>query len=59
MIIETYFGTEDGAEDENLAPEVNGGTFSFGVPQKNVDEAECPANGHSNAQPFTTFNFAN
>ena len=60
-IIETYFGSEDGAEDENLAPEANGGTFSFGVPQKTIDEAECPANanGQSNAQPFTTFNFAN
>ncbi|KAL7532724.1 hypothetical protein ACHAXR_004801 [Thalassiosira sp. AJA248-18] len=61
MIIETYFGAEDGAEDENLAPEANGNTFSFGVPQKPLDqEAECPAtNGNMNAQPFTTFNFAN
>ena len=58
-LIETYFGAEDGEDDENLAPEVNGGTFSFGVPQKNIDEVECPANaGHSNAQPFATYNFA-
>ncbi len=58
-LIETYFGAEDEADDENLAPEVNGGTFSFGVPQKNLDEAECPAN-HGNAQqPFATYNFAN
>ncbi len=58
-LIETYFGAED-EEDENIAPEINGGTFSFGVPQKNVDEVECPANnGHSNVQPFTKFNFAN
>lgn len=53
-IIETYFGAEDDGEDENLAPEINGGTFSFGV-NKTVTEAN-PA--HSNAQPFTTFNFA-
>lgn len=58
-LIETYFGAEDGEDDENLAPDVNGGTFSFGIPQKNIDEVECPANaGHSNAQPFTTYNFA-
>lgn len=57
MIIETYFGAEDEAEDENLAPEASGSTFSFGV--KNLDETECPANSGMNAQPFTTFNFAN
>lgn len=54
-IIELYFGTDDGEEDENLAPEVNGETFAFGV-SKNVDEVENPANG--NAQPFMSYNFA-
>lgn len=58
QIIETYFGSEDGEEDENLAPEVNGSTFAFGVQQKTVGEAECPANGYS-SQPMATFNFAN
>ena len=57
-IIETYFGADDGVEDENIAPEANGNTFSFGVPQKTVDGAECPTATAS--QPFgqTTFNFA-
>jgi len=59
LIIETYFGSEDEAEDENLAPESNGDTFGFGVPQKTIGEAECPANGYSNSQPMATFNFAN
>ena len=55
-IIETYFGADDGVEDENIAPEANGNTFSFGVSQKTVDGAECP----TASQPFgqTTFNFA-
>ena len=55
-IIETYFGADDGAEDENLAPESNGNTFSFGV--KNIDDAN-PAATSFNSQPFgqTTFNF--
>lgn len=57
FIIETYFGAEDEAEDENLAPEVSGGQFSFGVQQKTVDEVECPADSQNNVQPFTTFNF--
>lgn len=58
-IIETFFGAEDEEEDENIAPDVNGGTFSFGVSQKASDETECPTQGNNNAQPFTTFNFAN
>lgn len=59
-IIETYFGCEDGAEDENLAPALNGDTYAFGIPQKQLDESfeqECPANGHG-SQPFATYNFA-
>ena len=56
-IIETYFGTDDDGEDENLAPEVNGGTFSFGVQGKTTDETDCPANGNAQ-QPFTMYNFA-
>jgi importin subunit alpha-1 len=57
-IIETYFGCEDGAEDENLAPALNGDTYAFGIPQKQLDESfeeECPANG---SQPFAVYNFA-
>lgn len=57
-IIETFFGCEDGTEDENLAPSVHGGAFSFGISQKQLDdsfEAECPANGSH--LPFATFNF--
>ena len=56
-IIESYFGEDDGAEDENLAPEASGDTFSFGVP-KALDDTECPTSGNMNTQPFTTFNFA-
>lgn len=59
-IIETYFGCEDGEEDENLAPALNGDTYAFGVPSKQLDgsfEEECPANGHG-SQPFATYNFA-
>lgn len=55
-LIETYFGAEDGAEDENLAPDASGSTFSFGVPQKTVGDAECPAT--YNSQPMQTFNFS-
>lgn len=57
-IIETFFGCEDGTEDENLAPSVHGGAFAFGISQKQLDdsfEAECPANGSH--LPFATFNF--
>ena len=58
-IIEKYFGCEDGAEDENLAPALNGDTYAFGISQKKIDgsyEEECPANG--GVQPFGTFNFS-
>lgn len=57
-IIETYFGCEDGAEDENLAPALNGNTYAFGISHKQVDESfeeECPASG---SQPFAIYNFA-
>lgn len=57
-IIETYFGAEDEADDENLAPTANGSTFSFGIPQKDLDEDECPTSLHNNSQPMATFNFA-
>ncbi|KAL7500246.1 hypothetical protein ACHAWT_010965 [Skeletonema menzelii] len=59
-IIETFFGCEDEAEDENLAPTLNGDTYAFGIPQKQINESfeeECPANGHG-SQPFATYNFA-
>jgi hypothetical protein len=36
-LIETYFGIDDGMEDENLAPAVDGNTFAFGVPQKDLN----------------------
>ena len=55
-IIESYFGSEDEVNDENIAPESNGETFAFGV-KKGVDDEMCPA-GSGHAQPFTTFNFA-
>jgi len=58
MIIETYFGADDGEENENIAPENNGSTFSFGVSQKTVDDGKC-VNGHNNSQPMATFNFSN
>ena len=54
-IIESYFGCEDGVEDENLAPAVSGGAFTFGVPKTLDFDSECPANYD---QPMTTFNFA-
>jgi hypothetical protein len=62
-IIETYFGTDGGEDDENLAPATDGNTFSFGVPQKQLDEDECPAGGGEYrvpkaSQPMMTFNFA-
>jgi hypothetical protein len=50
-IIETYFGVEDGAEDENLAPMIDGKSFSFGVPQKDLDAS-------FEAEPVYNFNFA-
>lgn len=58
QIIETYFGAEDEADDENLAPSANGNTFSFGIHQKDLEEDECPASGRNNSQPMATFNFA-
>ena len=57
-IIETYFGAEDEADDENLAPAANGSTFAFGIHQKDLAEDECPTSGHHNSQPMATFNFA-
>lgn len=62
-IIETYFGTDGGEDDENLAPATDGNTFSFGVPQKQLDEDKCPAGvGEYRvpkaSQPMMTFNFA-
>ena len=55
-LIETYFIAEDKIDNENIAPESNGDTFSFGV-KKVGDEEVCPTDsGH--AQPFTTYNFA-
>jgi len=58
-IIETYFGCDDEIEDENLAPNANGSTFSFGVPQKVLDGTYCPGNVSNSAQPMATFNFNN
>mmetsp|Transcript_2570 Transcript_2570/g.3748 ORF Transcript_2570/g.3748 Transcript_2570/m.3748 type:complete len:565 (-) Transcript_2570:210-1904(-) len=58
-IIDTFFGRED-IEDENLAPEVDGNQFTFGIPSKQLfTEQQSPStfamNDSSNAQP--TFNF--
>ena len=50
-IIESFFGEDDGEEDENIAPEANGTTFSFGV--KSIDQD--PAADTSIRTPF---NFA-
>ena len=58
-IIETYFGCEDEIEDENLAPDANGSTFSFGIPQKAVEGTYCPGNASNSAQPMAPFNFIN
>lgn len=56
-IIETYFGCEDEIEDENLAPDASGNTFSFGVPQKVIDGTYCPGNVSNSTQ--APFNFIN
>ena len=50
-IIETYFGVDDGMEDENLAPSSDGNMFSFGVAQKDLDAS-------FDATATTQFNFA-
>jgi len=59
QIIDTFFGREE-VEDENLAPEVDGNQFAFGIPSKQLfTEQQSPStyamNDSSNAQP--TFNF--
>ena len=58
-LIEQYFGCDDEVEDENLAPAVNGNTFSFGVPQKSLGgtfDAVAPEGDFQ--QPMAQFNFA-
>ena len=50
-IIEKFLGVDD-EEEENLAPEVDGDTFSFGVNPAKL----CPTN--DNVMQHTTFNFA-
>eukprot|EP00804_Cyclotella_cryptica_P001380 CCRYP_020616-RA/>CCRYP_020616-RA protein AED:0.21 eAED:0.21 QI:184/1/1/1/0.66/0.5/4/1925/527 len=50
-IIETYFGVDDNMEDENLAPVVDGNTFSFGVSQKLDNSCDDALRG-------TIYNFA-
>mmetsp|Transcript_22461 Transcript_22461/g.66594 ORF Transcript_22461/g.66594 Transcript_22461/m.66594 type:complete len:554 (-) Transcript_22461:307-1968(-) len=66
-LIESYFGADEVAEDENLAPVSNGDTFSFGLPaMKNVDgvsgeemmpqqQALQPFNFDFVAQPVAAF----
>lgn len=58
-LIEQYFGCDDEVEDENLAPAVNGNTFSFGVPQKSLGGAfDAVAPEGDFQQPMAQFNFA-
>ena len=50
---------KDGEDNEHLAPDINEGVFLFRIPQKNIDEVECPNNdghNHTNVQLFTTYN---
>lgn len=54
-IIEKYFGSDDGLEDENLAPAVSGDMFAFGVPTKSIDGSGGAASEQPKLQPF---NFA-
>lgn len=53
-IIETFFGVDDNLEDENLVPNVNGDTFSFGLPNKDMDTMEGES---TQQQPLQTYNF--
>mmetsp|Transcript_25592 Transcript_25592/g.36056 ORF Transcript_25592/g.36056 Transcript_25592/m.36056 type:complete len:570 (+) Transcript_25592:99-1808(+) len=60
-LIETYFGRDD-VEDENLAPEVDGDQFTFGIPSKQLFTDQSPSKSAmgdcSNAQMQPTpFNF--
>lgn len=54
-IIETYFGVEDG-EDENLVPEINGDQFAFGLPVSKTLETGDMMQQHEQ-QPLQPFNF--
>jgi len=61
-IIDRYFGMDE-VEDENLAPEVNGDTFAFGIPSKQLFSDESPSKSgmseSATGAPLQQFNFAN
>jgi len=54
-IIETYFGVDDNLEDENLVPNVDGDTFAFGIPNKQMDDTM--EGEPTQQQPLQTYNF--
>lgn len=54
-IIETYFGIDEGGEDENILPSSEGDTFSFGLPTKNEEMSNGAA--PQQQQPLQPFNF--
>lgn len=54
LIIEKYYGAQEEEENENLAPEVNGGTFSFGM---TADKSGMNGEGAIPQQPLQPFNF--
>ena len=58
-IIETFFGVDDAAEDENVVPTTDGDTFTFGVPNDNnkMQGEELPTAQSSSQQPLQTYNF--
>ena len=58
-IIETFFGVDDTAEDENLVPNTDGDTFTFGVPNgsNKMQDQELPTAQSSSQQPLQTYNY--
>ena len=54
-IIEAYFGVEENVEDENLVPNIEGDTFSFGIPNKKADGMDGESTQPQ--QPLQTYNF--
>lgn len=58
-IIETYFGLDEDEESENLAPQVDGNTFSFGIQSTGKAEVDFGKNffNNTNLQAGATFNY--
>lgn len=55
-IIEQFFGIEDELEDENVAPMVDGNTFTFGVPTKEGNN-DASLMQQQPMMPLQPFNF--